>query len=194
MTGETRRQIEHIVPLGFAFLLRYLTVTQAAVMALAAIVYGVFGSRLLVSSGVREDERARGFSVGKISYALVVLALVLLFGERMHITAGAWAVLALGDSISNLAGRAWGRKTLPWSREKTWTGSAAFFVASWAGAFVLVVWTAAGKGIPLPGTGAVMAVTAAAAAVAAVVESLPLAVDDNITSPLAAALVLGTFL
>ena len=194
MTGESKRQIEHMLFIGFAFLLRYLSVTQAVICALAAVAYSLFGSPRLNKAGVREDEIARGFSPGKLYYALAVLALILIFRERMHVAAGAWAVMALGDGASNLAGRAWGRRKLPWSKNKTWVGTAAFFLASWVGAFLLVIWTAAGTGIDLPGEVAVLAICAGASGFAALVESLPLPVDDNLTCPAAAAVVLTVFL
>ena len=143
MTGESKRQIEHMLPVGFAFLLRYLTLTQAVLCCVAALAYGLFISPRINRSGIREDEAARGFSIGKVYYALVVLALILIFRNRMHIAAGAWAVLSLGDATSNLAGRAWGRKKLPWSKDKTWIGLAAFVLPSWAGSLILVYWTAA---------------------------------------------------
>src|SRR4030042_484046 len=38
MTGETKRQIEHMLPLIFAFALRYLTFFQAVLCCLAALV------------------------------------------------------------------------------------------------------------------------------------------------------------
>jgi dolichol kinase len=194
MTGESKRQIEHMLFVGFAFLLRYLSVTQAVICALAAVAYGLFGSQRLNRAGVREDEAARGYSPGKLFYALSVLALVLIFRERMHITAGAWAVMALGDGASNLAGRAWGRKKIPWSETKTWVGGITFFLVSWAGAFLLVVWTAVGKGIVLPPMSSVLAICAGASVFAALVESLPWRLDDNITTPAAAAVVLAVFL
>ena len=59
---------------------------------------------------------------------------------------------------------------------------------------LLVVWTALGRGIELPGTGTVVAVCAGASAFSALVESLPLRLDDNITSTAAAAIVLAMFL
>jgi len=193
MTGESKRQIEHILPLGFAFLLRYLTLTQAVLLCFAALAYGLFVSPRINRSGMRREEAARGFSMGKICYALVVLALILIFRNRIHIAAGAWAVLSLGDSLSNLAGRAWGKKKLPWSGDKTWIGSVAFVLASWAGSLVLVYWTAGGLGTALPAAWLVVTGCVLAALAGAVVESLPVPVDDNITSPLAAAGVMAVF-
>ena len=194
MTGETKRQIEHMLPVGFAFLLRYLSLAEAVLCCIAAALYGIFISGRVNREGVRAAEAARGWSVGKLAYALVILTLILLFRNRLHIAAGAWAMLAVGDAVSNIAGRAWGRKRIPWSKEKTWVGSAAYVLSSWAVSLVLVWWTAAGTGALLPAPAVVVLACLAAAVAGAIVESLPLAIDDNVTSPLAAALVLAAFI
>ena len=194
MSGETKRQIEHMLPVGFAFLLRYLTLWQMVLCCMAAAVYGIFISGRINRAGVREDEAARGYSVGKISYALTVLALILIFRNRLHGAAGAWAMLSVGDAASNLAGRAWGKKRIPWSDSKTWVGSIAFVFSSWVMSAVLVLWTAAGTGAILPGLPVVAGACLAAAVAGGVVETLPLVVNDNVTSPLAAAFVLAAFI
>jgi dolichol kinase len=194
MTGETKRQIEHILPLGFAFLLPYLTLLQAVALCFGAAFYGLFVSGRVNREGVRENEKRRGWSIGKLSYALVVLILILLFQGRIHIACGAWAVLALGDAVSNLAGRAWGRTLVPWSATRTWIGLAAFAVSSWLGSMLLVWWAASVTGYALPGTAVVAGTCLAASVVAAFVETLPLPLDDNLTSPLAAAGILALVL
>ncbi len=191
MTGESRRQIEHMLPLAFAFLLRWLSLWQAVACALGAVAYGLWGSPRLNRAGVRPEEATRGYSRGKLYYALSVLALILIFRQRMHVVAGAWAALALGDGVSNMAGRAWGKRKLPWSAQKTWVGLAAFVLAAWPGIAALVFWTAAGTGVQLPGTGLCLAFCVAAALAAAVIESLPLPLDDNLSVPAAAAAVLA---
>ena len=91
MTGESKRQIEHMLPVGFAFLLRYLTLTQAVLCCVAALAYGLFVSPRINRSGIREDEAARGFSIGKLYYALVVLALILMIGGVIGAQYGASA-------------------------------------------------------------------------------------------------------
>ncbi len=194
MTGETKRQLEHILPLGFAFLLPWLSLTQAVLACVGAAVYGLFVSSKVNRAGVRDNEKKRGWSVGKLSYAVVVLALVLLFRERIHLACGGWAVLALGDSISNIAGRAWGRTMIPWSAKCTWVGSGFYVAASWIGSTVLVLWAVSVTGYVLPSFNTVVAACLGASVVAALVETLPIPIDDNLTSPLAAAGVLAVFL
>ena len=91
----------------------------------------------------------------------------------MSIAAAATAVLAAGDSVSTVVGRSWGRHKLPINRDKSWEGSAAFFIGA---LFVLMFFVN-----PLK------ALMAAAAATA--VEAAP-RMDDNLTIPLATGLAL----
>ena len=91
------------------------------------------------------------------------------------------------EVAATLAGRiaaAWRRKiaaTLPWNREKTWVGSLGLVLAGTAAAYLLTRWIA--PAMPAYKT---LMVCAAGALLGAVVEGLPLALDDNITVPLAA--------
>jgi len=75
--------------------------------------------------------------------------------------------------------------TLPWNRQKTWVGSLGFVFAGTAGAYLFTRWIA--PAIPPHKT---LMVCAAAALLGAVVEGLPLALDDNFTLPL----VVGAFI
>jgi uncharacterized protein (TIGR00297 family) len=101
-----------------------------------------------------------------------------------------WGVLAAGDGMATVAGRALGGPALPWNARKTWAGFAAFVTFGAVAAGLLCVWT-----LRLP-AGAVFApwVVAASLSVAlacALVESLPLGLDDNLTVPLAGAVVVA---
>lgn len=82
MTNETKRRIEHIVPVIFVFLLRYLNTWQALLFALAGILYGLFLSKIFVKGSFREHEMERGFSFGKLIYGVMVFALILLFHKK----------------------------------------------------------------------------------------------------------------
>jgi uncharacterized protein (TIGR00297 family) len=155
-------------------------------------------------------------------YPIAVLALILLYHNHLHIAAGAWALMALGDGMAAVIGeaarrqvvterpaqkataemlrsaqndrlgldwiRSWRGKiaaVLPWNREKTWAGFLSFVVAGTVGAYILTRWIA--SQIPSDKT---LMVCAAAALLGAVLESLPLSLDDNITVPL----VVGAFM
>jgi uncharacterized protein (TIGR00297 family) len=190
LQSEDLRQLEHMAPLVFAFLLKYLTWGQALAFALLAVFYALFVSSRLWRSARRPDEAKLGFSTGKVAYAASIFFLVLLFPDDEYIVAAVWANLSIGDAISNLAGRRFGSTRLPWSPDKTWVGMAAAFFASSLAGFVLLVWT----GIPSAGGGlwSLAALYAVATSlVCSAAETLPLPIDDNISICASGGLFLG---
>src|SRR3989304_4220510 len=199
MTNETKRKIEHIVPVVFVLLLRYLNTWQALLFAFVGIMYGLFLSKMLVKSSFQKHEREKGFSSGKLIYGVMVFILILLFYKKMYIVAGAWAIMSLGDGCSNIFGKAYGKKKLPWNPEKSWIGSAAFVFFGGLGAAILMWWVNQGHAFTQATLGQMQTpviwsyffISAFLAAfLAAGVESLPLKINDNITVPLTAGLFL----
>ena len=177
------RKIVHMSMLSFAFLLPYLTWTQAAGCALLALLFNlVVLPRLDVD--LRKSTAAAppaGVWTGIVIYPISVLVLILLYRHAMYVVGATWAILALGDGLAGVAGSAWRGPTLPWNREKTWSGFLAFLVAGTAGAYVLTRWTA-----PTLAPDFALRVCAATALVGALVESAPIRLDDNATVPLVA--------
>ncbi|HEV3140576.1 MAG TPA: DUF92 domain-containing protein, partial [Vicinamibacterales bacterium] len=213
--SERARQWVHIGSAGFALLLRALTWQQAAVMAAIAL---AFNALLLPRMGgrrlYRPADRERGFPIGILLYPTAVLLLILFFRSRLDIAAAAWAILAFGDGSATLVGRGVQRnaesaefaestfqekqisassafigRALPWNPNKTIAGTIAFFVFGAAGAIALAWWTRPAIA-PEPSMLFVVAAPIAAAAAAALVESLPARLDDNISVPFAAGAVL----
>ncbi len=190
LQSEDLRQLEHMAPLVFAFLLKYLSWGEALALAALAVLYALFVSSRLWPAARRPGEAARGFSPGKVAYAVSILLLVLLFPEHEYIVAAVWANLSVGDAVSNLAGRRFGRRRLPWSDDKTWVGMASAFAASSLAGFVLLAWT----GIPAVGAhvwSLAGLYAASTSLVCSLVETLPLPVDDNISICAAGGLFLG---
>jgi uncharacterized protein (TIGR00297 family) len=175
---------------GFAFLLRWLSWPQAALMALAALLFNWWllpqlGGRALW----REGERGRGYALGILLYPASVLGLILLFREQLWMVAAIWGVLAFGDGMATLVGQALRGPRLPWNPRKGWAGTLAFVGFGTLGAVVLIGWT-----LRLPpatwGSMRILALALPLAACCALVESLPTTLDDNVTVPLAGAVVL----
>ena len=192
MTARTEyaRQVVHMAMGGFALALRYLTWWQSALLAGAAIAFN-----LLVLPHVggtylyRSSEFARGFPAGILLYPISVLLLILIFPHRPDIAAAAWAILAVGDGMSTIVGRAIGGRPIPWNREKTWAGSIAFVVFGSLAGVTLAWWCRDAVNPPPPLWFCVTApITAALCAAAA--ESLPIRLDDNVSVPVAAAAVM----
>jgi uncharacterized protein (TIGR00297 family) len=186
-SAEVARKLVHVAAGGLAFLVRFLGPLGSAAMAVAAVVFNVLvlprvGGRRMW----RERETARGASPGMVFYPVVVLLLIVVFHRRLEVAAAVWGILAFGDGMATLVGLAVGGPRLPWNPQKSWAGSAAYAVFGAAAAAVLLLWTAPGDYAP----GFALAVGIAAAVFAAAVESLPLGLDDNLSVPPLAGLVL----
>ena len=178
ITNETLRKSLHIAFGLFAFALKWLPWWAAAAVALAAVLGNRLALHRIFGRSVARDER--GFDTGIVAYPIAVLLLILVFRERLHYAAIAWVLLAFGDGAATLAGRSARIASLPWNRAKSWGGFLAFVLAGGAGAFAVSWWLGYRD----------IEVIVIAILVAAVVETLPLGVDDNITVPFAAAVAL----
>jgi uncharacterized protein (TIGR00297 family) len=173
-TNETLRKGLHIAFGLGAFALKWLPWYVAAGVCVVAILGNWLVLHRLVGHSVARHER--GFDAGIVLYPVMVLLLVVVFRDRLHYAAIGWALLAFGDGIATLAGQSVRLAPLPWNRDKSWGGLLAFFVVGAAAALAVAYWMDYRR----PG------VVLLAALAAAIVESLPLGVDDNVTVPVAA--------
>lgn len=182
---EAKRKLVHMGVGGFAFLLRFLTWPQAAAAAIAAFLFNWLVLPRIGGRGMwREREQAAGVSFGILAYPLAVLALILVFHDRLEIAAALWGIIAFGDGMATLVGMAAGGPRLPWNPGKGWAGSVAFVVFGTIGATALWAWTLA---LP-PQVWPWIALRCLLVALAcAWVESLPSTLDDNVTVPLVGA-------
>jgi uncharacterized protein (TIGR00297 family) len=177
------RKIVHMSMLIFAFLLPYLTWRQAAGCALLALLFNVVVLPRMGADLRKSPASALGTGVwtGIVIYPISVLALILLYRHELYIVGATWAIMALGDGTAGVAGSALRGPALPWNREKTWSGFLGFIVAGTAGAYVLIRWVAPGVDPDIA-----LRVCAACALVGAIVESVPIRMDDNASVPLVA--------
>lgn len=207
---EIARKGVHVAMGGFAFALRWLTPGQAMACAGVALAFNLFVlHRLTARRLLREGERARGFSLGIALYPAVVLAAIAVFSDRLELAAGVWAFLAFGDGMATVVGVLVGGPRLPWNRDKTWSGLAAFVLYGAAGAALVIPWVqraaldaaAAGTTVDHVGASFVTGATSdlaflvvgctVAACAAALAESADTGIDDNILVPLVGGLVLA---
>ncbi len=175
------RKLVHVCMLGFAFLLPFLTWVEAAGAALLALLFNLFilprfeiDLRKRVRSGVSGD-----VWTGIVIYPLSVLLLILFYRHNMEIVAAVWAIMALGDGAAGAVGVLLKGPGLAWNREKSWSGFCGFIVAGTLGAYALMRWVS-----PAVPTDQVWRLCVSTAIVGAVVESLPIGLDDNLTVPL----------
>jgi uncharacterized protein (TIGR00297 family) len=212
--SESARQWVHAGSGLFALLLRVLTGWQAAALAAGALLFNLLAlPRLGGRRLYRPVDEARGFPLGILLYPLSVLLLTLAFPSRLDIVAAAWGILAFGDGAATLVGRrvttinaepaehagknlsadsassAFIRRRLPWNDEKTVAGTLAFVVCGGAAGVALAWWVRPAV-TPMPPLASTVAAPLAAAILAAFVETVPVRLDDNISVPATAGVVL----
>lgn len=192
MYSETRRKLLHMAVVGLAFLLRVLTPAQAMLMAAVAIAMNLWLLPRLVGRSVfRPDERDGTMPGGIVLYPVAVLIAIVCLPHRLDLVAGAWAILGMGDGMATIVGRAVGRNgpSWPWNHRKSLAGSLAFVAAGASMSIVLMQWTAPALQAP-PSVTFIVWASLAAAIVAALVESIDLRIDDNLSVTFTAAAVL----
>jgi uncharacterized protein (TIGR00297 family) len=188
--SEDTRQALHIAMGALALLLRYLAWWEAAVLAGVAVAFNLFAlPRIAGPSLYRPGEFARRHYSGVALYPASVLVLLLVLPDRRDIVAAAWAILAIGDGMATIVGRRVPGPRIPWNRDKSVAGSAAFVLFGGAAGAALSWWCRPVI-IPPPYDWFSIAMPFAAALAAAAVETVPIGLDDNITVPFSAAGVL----
>jgi uncharacterized protein (TIGR00297 family) len=205
----TTRKIVHISMLIFAFLLPFLTWLQAAGCAVLALLFNVFllphlgadlgkhavaagsGPATVKSAGslgpatvapkggATTSLVAPNVWTGIVIYPISVLALIVFYPHNLYIAGAVWAILALGDGLASVAGEALRGPVLPWNKGKTWSGFLTFIAAGTAGAYLLARWVG-----PALSQEKVAIICLTTALVGALVESVPILLDDNLSVPL----------
>ena len=186
MTAETRRQLVHIFVGAGALLLPWLTWWQAALVAIAGLLFNVIVLPRLAPSVFRPGDLQSPVRSGIVIYPLAVLALLICFPDRRDIAAAAWGILAAGDGMATIAGTHLRTKALPWNRAKSWHGLIAFVLSGWLAGSGLAAWNAG----PETATWWIAIAPGIAAIIAGFVETTPIRLNDNISVPASAALVL----
>lgn len=181
---EVARKLVHMAVGGIAFAVVFLGPGWSALAALAALLSNLFvlprfGGKYLW----RGHEEERGHSLGIVLYPFSVLLLILIFWKHLEVAAAVWGILAFGDGMASLVGRFALSRALPWNSRKSWNGTFAYFLFGGLGAAVLLGHTLTHQGEAARWPFWIGA-AAAAAALAALIESLPLGVDDNLSVPL----------
>lgn len=189
MHNEDKRQLIHLSMVGFALLFRWLTPWQALGCALLALLFNLFLVRKLMPEIYRISEHKKGYSLGINIYPLVILILIFVFGivikGNMYIVAGAWAILAFGDSWSNIIGRRVGKRKLYWNPTKSYVGLVAFILSSIIGSGFFLWWVK-----PMISTRELVNLAVSGSVICGILETLPIKIDDNILVGLGAGITL----
>lgn len=185
--GELLRKVVHMGVGGIAFAVRFLGPAWSAVCAVTAVLFNLLLLPRLGGRNLwRQGEAASGFALGIVLYPVTVLLLILAFWTRIEVAAAVWGILAFGDGMASVVGMTFGRAKLPWNPRKSWAGSLGYLLFGTAGATTLLLWTVPGR----YSFAFALAVCAAATAFAALLESLPQGLDDNLGVPLVTGLLL----
>lgn len=194
---ETRRQLVHASGALFPIYVRFVherfgmhAVTASFLLAILiglAISYA-YKNKIhlplispLVDATERADMKQRMPAKGALMFFAGSLIVSIIFGyiavleNSVDIISAAIVILALGDSVSTLAGKNFGKHKIFYNRDKSWEGSLAGFAAAFLGAATQV-------SMPLAFVGALAGM---------LVESMRIKIDDNVTVPIAAALAIG---
>ena len=172
---ELRRKLFHLFfGLFLIVLLHYSGRADLMIFLGAVLILGIMmillmkkGKRIPIADWLEETferENVRFPGYGAFWYVVGALLLSLFLDNSSEISAGIVA-LAAGDASATIFGIL-GRCRLPHNRRKTWEGSIAFFIFTLP-ACLFIGWAGA-----------------ALAAIAAIAESLPTPVDDNLLVPI----------
>ncbi len=162
-------------------------VPLALTLRIAAVGLGLWHDPATVQAMSRTGRREELLR-GPLLYGLVFVVLTVRYGRTSPAAVAALMMLCGGDGLADIVGRRWGRAKLPWNRDKSWAGSAAFALGG--GLLTVLVAAAYVAAGVWPGPlSAYVAPAAGVALAAALVESLPWREVDNLVVPLAALLV-----
>jgi len=176
--GEICRKLLHMSPGLLPFALTLVPhsdpldfMSKFVVVSLCVILTGVF---LSLHRVVRRPGEENLLSTA-ISYPATIIATLLLFPAHVELTGVVAVVLAFGDGSAYIGGRFFGKRPLPWNKEKTWFGTITFIIVA-APLSALGYWSLA-----VPESSLVLAITCGTAATVAgaIAESLPMKVTDN---------------
>jgi dolichol kinase len=142
---------------------------------IAAVVLGM-SAFALRNARLFERPNEAGWSTSVISYGVITLALLLAFPAQPEIGLAVTVIIALGDGAATLGGLLIQGPRLPWNHGKSWAGLSTFLLLSVPVAGI-VYWAEARPGVSMT---MALACVGPAALAAAVAETLPLRLNDNI--------------
>ncbi len=109
----------------------------AVVPLISTVQYALAGLGIIRDKASVQSMSRRGgmeeLLKGPLFYGLVFIAITLIFWNTSPIGIVSLMVLCGGDGVADIFGKQYGKKLLPWSKDKTWLGSIAMLI----GGFVL---------------------------------------------------------
>ena len=188
-TSEWSRQSVHVLVGALALTLPWLTWPQALLIGASGVVFNLVLLPRLSPQLFRADDRRRPLLSGIVLYPAAVFGLILCFPTRPAIAAISWVILAAGDGLATLVGAHVRTARLPWNEHKSIGGLAAFVILGGLAAIGIALWMDR-AGAQHADAVALFVAPVLATIAAALVETVPIKLNDNISVPVIAALVL----
>ncbi|MGE5194717.1 MAG: hypothetical protein ACM3U2_19675 [Deltaproteobacteria bacterium] len=188
---EWRRRLVHMSPgllpslflvIPHAHPLAWFIQVPILVVVTVLTIFSLMKARLFARCG------EQGWVCSVVSYAVITLSLLMAFPSQPELGLVVTIIIAFGDGSATLAGMLVRGRKLPWNQAKSWIGLGAFLVCS-IPLGTLVYWGESHAGVSLL---MALACVVPAALAAALAESLPMRMNDNIRVGVAAALTILT--
>jgi len=190
--GEMLRKVLHIAPGFLAFFLPFLPHEKplpAQALLELTLITAVLTAIYLAARRIVARPGESDFYLTALSYPAAVLGTLFAFPGAPELGAIVVVVIAFGDGSAYLGGKKFGGPQLPWNSRKTWAGTLTFLAV--AGPLAALAYRGE-AGATTPWLAAILC-GGGAAFLAAIAESLPTRLSDNLrvgfTASLAAAFI-----
>ena len=184
--NDNLRQFFHMSIIFVAIIFKFIGRWEAILLFLLAsfissLVVMLPGISKVIHRPYEKTPDERLFPV--FSYAFSVALLI--YFLPLYIAIPAWCALAIGDAVSTVFGMRYGKKKLKWNFKKSYAGSSAFVIFTFIGMAFFTWWFKPDYGL----TNTIIFSLIGSFA-GAIIESLPLRIEDNMTIPLGTAAIL----
>lgn len=180
------RQFFHMAIIFVAILFKFIGKWEAILLFLLAssisslfVMYPRISRKIHRSYEKTPDERL--LPVFTYTFSIILLIYFL----PLYIAVAAWCALAIGDAVSTVFGTRYGKKKLKWNFKKSYAGTSAFFIFTFIGMVFFTWWFRPDFAIIN-----ILLFSLIGSFAGAIIESLPLRLEDNMTVPLGTAIVL----
>ena len=180
------RQFFHMAIIFVAILFKFFGKWEAILLFLLAssisslfVMYPTISKKIHRSHEKTPDERL--LPVFTYTFSIVLLIYFL----PLYIAVPAWCALAIGDAASTVFGRRYGKKKLKWNFKKSYVGTSAFFIFTFIGMSFFTWWFRPDFAITN-----IILFSLIGSFAGAIIESLPIRLEDNMTIPLGTAAIL----
>jgi phytol kinase len=183
---EFRRRLWHFAPgvlaLGGAVTSSLVTAPTHETLILVLCALALPMAALCCQHSIRRAGE-RNCLAAILGYSLIVIPMFVIFPSHRELAMTVAGIVAFGDGSATLAGLLFGDRKLPWNRRKSWAGAMAFVLVGlplatsiyWFGSTVH------------PTVAAALLCVGPAVLMAALVESLPFRLNDNVFVGISAA-------